>query len=52
MLLSLAFWGTVWGLVGMFIAVPLMVAVMIVCSHAEATRPIAVLMSADGQLRG
>jgi hypothetical protein len=24
---------------------------MIVCSHVEATRPIAVLMSADGQLR-
>jgi hypothetical protein len=25
--------------------------IMIVCSHVEATRPIAVLMSADGQLR-
>jgi predicted PurR-regulated permease PerM len=51
MLLSLAFWGTIWGVVGMFMAVPLMVVIMIVCSHVEATRPIAVLMSADGQLR-
>ena len=49
MLLSLGAWGTVWGIPGMFLAVPLMVAVMIVCSHFEATRPIAVLMSADGE---
>jgi predicted PurR-regulated permease PerM len=51
MLLSLAFWGTLWGVVGMFLAVPLMVVVMIVCSHFEATRPIAVVMSAEGELR-
>jgi predicted PurR-regulated permease PerM len=51
MLLSLAFWGTIWGVVGMFMAVPLMVVVMIFCSHVEATRPIAVLMSANGELR-
>jgi AI-2 transport protein TqsA len=51
MLLSLAFWGTIWGVVGMFMAVPLMVVIMIVCSHVEGTRSIAVLMSADGELR-
>jgi AI-2 transport protein TqsA len=51
MLLALAVWGTVWGVVGMFLAVPLMVVVMIVCSHIEATRPIAILMSANGELR-
>jgi hypothetical protein len=28
-----------------------MVVVMIVCSHFEATRPMAVLLSSDGQLR-
>jgi hypothetical protein len=32
-------------------AVPLMVVVMIICSHFEATRPLAVIMSAEGQLR-
>lgn len=52
MLLALAFWGTIWGVVGMFLAVPLMVVIMIVCSQVEATRPIGVLMSANGQLRG
>jgi AI-2 transport protein TqsA len=51
MLLSLAFWGAIWGVVGMFLAVPLMVVTMIICSHFQATRPIAIIMSADGELR-
>jgi len=51
MLLALSVWGTIWGIVGMFLAVPLMVVVMIVCSHFESTRGIAVLMTADGALR-
>lgn len=51
MLLSLALWGAIWGVIGMFLAVPIMVAVMIVCSHVAATRPIAILLSADGVLR-
>jgi predicted PurR-regulated permease PerM len=50
MLLGLAVWGTIWGIVGMFLAVPLMVVSMIVFSQFEATRPVAVLMSADGEL--
>ena len=32
-ILSLAFWGTIWGIVGMFLSVPIMVLVMIVCAH-------------------
>jgi AI-2 transport protein TqsA len=51
MLLALSVWGTIWGIVGMFLAVPLMVVVMIVCAHFESTRGLAVLMSADGELR-
>jgi predicted PurR-regulated permease PerM len=51
MLLSLALWGAIWGVVGMFLAVPIMVVLMIVCSHFASTRPIAVVMSADGALR-
>ncbi len=50
MLLSLAFWAAIWGVVGMFLAVPLMVVIMIVCSHFQATRPIAIIMSARGEL--
>ena len=51
MLLALSVWGAIWGIVGMFLAVPIMVVMMIVCSHFETTRPIAVLLSADGTVR-
>lgn len=49
MLLALAFWGTVWGVVGMLLAVPLMVVLMIACAHVDSLRPVAVLLSADGK---
>ena len=51
MLLALSIWGAIWGLVGMFLAVPLLVVTMIVCAHFEATRPVAILMSAEGEVR-
>lgn len=51
MLLALAFWGSIWGVAGMFLAVPIMVVVMIICSNFERARPIAILLSANGQLR-
>lgn len=47
-ILSLAFWGAVWGIPGMFLAVPIMVALMIVCSHIPWLRPVAVLLSREG----
>ena len=51
-LLSLAFWGTIWGIVGMFLSVPIMVLVMIVCTHVPGWRWVAVLLSKDGQIEG
>jgi predicted PurR-regulated permease PerM len=47
-IISLAFWGLVWGVPGMFLAVPMMVGLMIVCSHIPALRPVAVLLSREG----
>ena len=32
-IMSLAFWGAVWGIPGMFLSVPIMVMMMVVCSH-------------------
>lgn len=49
-ILSLMIWGTMWGVVGMFLCVPIMVVGLIVFSQFEATRPLAVLMSADGRI--
>lgn len=51
MLLCLSIWGAIWGIVGMFLAVPITVVVMIVCSHFDVTRPLAILLSADGAVR-
>lgn len=47
-IISLAFWGAVWGIPGMFLSVPIMVMLMVVCSHVEALRPIAILLSRQG----
>lgn len=47
-ILSLAFWGAVWGIPGMFLAVPIMVALMIVCAHVPWLRPVAVMLSREG----
>lgn len=49
-LLSLTFWGIVWGLPGMFLSVPLMVVLGIICAHIDGLRWVAVILSGDGQL--
>lgn len=46
--LSLAFWGAIWGVAGMFLAVPIMVAVMILCAQTDWLRPLAILLSREG----
>ena len=50
-IVSLAVWGTLWGVVGMFLCVPITVIAMIVLAHFERTRPVAVLLSSDGKIR-
>jgi AI-2 transport protein TqsA len=46
-LLSLAFWGSIWGIIGMFLCVPLMTILNIVLSKFNNTRFLAVLLAAD-----
>lgn len=48
-LLSLAFWGAIWGIVGMFLSTPLTVMGIIVLAQFPGTRWIAVLLSGDGE---
>ena len=48
-LLSLAFWGLIWGMTGMFLSTPLTVMVMVILAQFDGTRWLAVLLSADGQ---
>ena len=50
-ILSLVIWGHIWGVVGMFLCVPVTGMMMIVMSYFPATRPFAILLSSDGRIR-
>lgn len=49
-LLSLALWGSIWGIPGAILCVPITVLMAIIFSNFEATRPVAILLSRDGQI--
>ncbi len=49
LLLSLAFWGALWGLPGAFLSSPLTVMAMVILAQFPSTRWIAVLLSGDGE---
>jgi AI-2 transport protein TqsA len=45
LLLSLIFWGLLWGLAGMFLAVPMTAVVKLMCDQYESTAPLAKLLA-------
>jgi AI-2 transport protein TqsA len=49
-IVSLAVWGSIWGVTGMFLCVPITVVMMIVLAEFPQTRPIAILLSATGRI--
>ena len=49
-LISLAVWSELWGIAGAFLAVPITAIVTIVFSEFPGTRPVAVLLSKNGQI--
>ena len=51
-ILSLTVWGMIWGIAGMFLSVPIMVMLTIVCARFESLRRVAVVLSADASIRG
>ncbi len=48
-LLSLAIWGALWGIPGMFLSAPLTVLVMIICKQFNSTKWLAIVLSSDGK---
>ena len=44
-LISLIFWGTIWGPIGMLLCVPIMVTINIVLAHIPATQSLAIFLS-------
>ena len=49
--MSLILWGMLWGIVGMFLCVPITVILVIILGNFPATRWVAVLLSKEGQAR-
>jgi len=49
-IISLVVWGSIWGIVGMFLCVPIMVILNIILAKFDSTRPIAILLSSKGRL--
>ena len=45
---SLALWGMIWGVAGMFLAIPILAMIVITLSQFPSTRPMAVLLSKTG----
>lgn len=48
---SLILWGNLWGIVGMFLCVPITVTLVIILSNFERSRWVAILLSKNGTLR-
>lgn len=47
-IIALAVWGSIWGITGMILSVPIMVIIMLMLSASPTTRPIAILLSSNG----
>lgn len=46
-LLSVIFWGWIWGVVGALLAVPLTLTIILICAQVPALEPVAVLLGGD-----
>ncbi len=50
-LFSLVFWGWIWGIVGMFLAVPLTVIIQIICQNVPFLFPLSILIGSGRKLK-
>lgn len=50
-LVSLTVWGYIWGIAGMFLAVPLTSIIQIICANVNSLKPVAVMISSGKQYR-
>ncbi len=51
-IVGLVFWGALWGVMGMLLAVPIMASLMIIFSQFPNTKKIAVFLSQNGEIEG
>ncbi|MGN1164724.1 MAG: AI-2E family transporter, partial [Candidatus Ornithospirochaeta sp.] len=50
-LVMLSLWGYVWGIVGMFLAVPITSVIQVICANIPSLRPVAILLSSGPSLK-
>lgn len=50
LIFSLVLWGSIWGIAGMFLCVPLMVMLVIILGEFEYTKPLAIVLSEKGEI--
>lgn len=51
LIISLLFWSMFWGVLGAFLATPILATMNIIFSKFAATKPIAILLSKDGRVK-
>jgi AI-2 transport protein TqsA len=49
-IIALSFWGALWGITGMLLSVPITVIMVIIFSHFEKTKSIAIMLSEKGKI--
>ena len=49
-IVSLSFWGVIWGVTGMIISIPITVIMIILFSQFNSTKPISILLSEKGEI--
>ena len=49
-LVALVFWTTLWGLPGAILSVPLTSVLVIILAASEGARPLAIMLSTDGEV--
>lgn len=47
---ALSFWGSIWGITGMILSIPITVILVIIFSHFEKTKSIAIMLSEKGKI--
>lgn len=50
-ILALVVWGQIWGITGMLLSVPITVTLVIIFSQFRSTKPLAILLSENGELK-
>ena len=49
-IIALSFWGTIWGVLGMILSVPIVSVIVIICAQFPSTSSIAIMLSENGNI--